>query len=187
MIKIKLINENKIINEVSKEAYEQITPDMRIVMTDSDNLEAREYEQQVGRKPNGLWYGMGTSWINWVKMEMPDWEKKHAYELVINERYRESGLFMKITTLDHLYEFQHFYKANHPINKASDKVYLIDWEQVANNGYFGIEIAPFRREAAMRMPWYYGWDVPSGCIWKTKIIDDLRPLGGQQNLSNQKI
>lgn len=186
MIKIKLINENKIINEISKEAYKQITPYMRIVMTDNEKLEWRKYDQKPGPKPNGLWYGMGTSWINWVKMEMPEWEKKNAYELKILQRFFDTGLILRITDYDQLVAFQEEYKADHMMNKITDQTYMIDWPRVKNN-YAGIEIAPYIGEAGMDMMWYYGWDVASGCIWRTDIIDEMIPLGGPTSPPNKKI
>ena len=42
-------------------------------------------KQKNGFKPIGLWYGIGTSWIDWVISNMPDWECENIFEIKLDE------------------------------------------------------------------------------------------------------
>lgn len=113
-------------------------------------------EQEVTFKPNGLWYGIGSSWISWVRNEMPEWETEDAYALELDK----SNMIV-ITNYEELLQFNEVFK--------SGAHNVIDWPRVAAE-YDGIEIAPYIHEARSGLFWYYTWDVASGCIWSPNVI-----------------
>lgn len=114
-----------------------------------------------GLKPNGLWYSIDESWMEWVKTEMPDWmpKYKYAYEVLLDES--------KILILGYndILPFTREYSHNSPTRGC------IDWTRVARN-YDGIEIPEYHWEfrLAPETFWYYGWDCASGCVWNSRAV-----------------
>lgn len=165
----------RVVNEVSKEVYDLVNTkyaNSRIIMSPEEKIRfKRTIKQKKGYKPNGLWYGIGPSWINWVRSEMPDWETEHVFRLSIDESKMKI-----IRNYQQLVEFEKEYSL--PIDGWDDyngRYLYIDWERVARD-YGGIEIAPYLYEARYKHMWYYGWDVASGCIWGTGVVKRLKRL-----------
>ena len=104
---------------VTDQQYNQIGEKDRIFLTESKTFNSNFNISQIkGRnKPKGLWYGLGTSWIDWVRDEMPEWEY--------------NGI--EIFDIDLVYSYN-------------------------------------------EIPWIYGWDVPSGCIWDSSAIVDYKKI-----------
>jgi hypothetical protein len=117
--------------------------------------------QEITFKPNGLWYGIGSSWIDWVRREMPEWEKEDAYLLELDK----SNMIV-ISNYEELLNFHKEFKSENG---------YIDWSVVASK-YDGIEIAPHIREARWKINWYSTWDVASGCIWTSNVIKSSKLL-----------
>lgn len=119
-------------------------------------------------KPTGFWYSMGTEWLKWVQLEMPDWEKQYLYDLRLDE-----NKILKITNLDELKQFNKTYKSEH---KTFDRYYSINWDLVADK-YFGIEFQNYRAIKSEYDDWYDLWfhmiDVSSGCIWNNEAVKSL--------------
>jgi hypothetical protein len=163
---------NKIMTEVSSDVYNLVRSDYsdsRIIMSKDDEIRFTSISsdrQEVRTKPKGLWYGIGTSWINWVRSEMPEWEVENIFSIDINE----SGIKI-IRGYDELLEFDNEYGVNESFYRA------IDWGRVSMD-YDGIEIAPYINKARLdrKVSWYYGWDVASGCIWGDGIIRGIKRL-----------
>ncbi len=159
---------NSDINEVSEEGYQLILDkysESRLIMTEDTTINFREFNnQKIGNKPKGLWYGIGVSWIYWVRNEMPDWEYDNIFKIDLNE----SNMLM-IDTLEKLHSFhEEFGVKTHVFTQ-------IDWEKVSNS-YGGIEISPYMWEARMKLDWYYGWDVASGCVWNKNVIQNIEKI-----------
>ena len=60
----------------------------KVIMTDADSIKFKSKiytEKYVHNKPEGLWYGMGDSWIDWVRHEMPAWESNNLFKLDLDE------------------------------------------------------------------------------------------------------
>jgi hypothetical protein len=155
------------INEVSDDIYSKLTKEYsnkRIIMSSDNNINFidKTNKQSQGLKPVGLWYGIGTSWIDWVKSEMPDWEVENIFELHIND-----SNIIKIRNMEEILEFDQKYSINHDYFKT------INWIDVAKD-YSGIEIAPYIWKARLKISWYYTWDVASGCIWGKNGIDSIK-------------
>jgi hypothetical protein len=163
-----LLREN-LLNEVSDDIYELIRskyPDARITMEPRASLNGNKIiyspvnqPSKPMAKPFGLWYAIGTEWIDWVKNNMPEWERDHAFVLDVDE-----SRLLKINTYHDLQSFD---------EEFGIEGYYIDWEKVSKR-YGGIEIAPYIYNARYEMLWYYGWDVASGCIWGSNMIKNSK-------------
>ena len=165
------IQENtKNLHEVSEETYSKITPNMRVHMTSHPEPKIPSGQQRVGFKPVGLWYGLGTEWIDWVREEMPEWESENVFEIKIDES-RILKIDSEAGIRDLTREFGLSYRS------PSGGVYDIDWPRIAKL-YSGIEISPYQR--GMRYDkvasWYYTWDIASGCIWGNDVIKKMQKI-----------
>jgi len=58
----------------------------------------------------------------------------------------------------------------------------VSWEQVAKDGYQGVEITPYQWELRLdsRVNWYYSWDCASGCAWDPQAIESLQLVESQE-------
>lgn len=127
------------------------------------------YQQKLGYKPSGLWYGINWEWEEWCKSEMPQWLHKNHFSLEIDTT--------KILILDSVKKIEDFHKeyGELPDWMKKDKLKIIknheyiNWEKVAEK-YSGIEISPYQYSLRFKLMWYYGWDIASGCIWSLDCI-----------------
>ncbi len=113
-------------------------------------------------KPEGLWYSIGSSWIDWCLGEQFEGIGKYIYE--INLSKKANVLFLD--TEDKVFKFSDKYKkVEFPYSKYNST--HIDWKRVRND-YDGIEVNPYFYSLrwSHNLIWYYGWDIPSGCVWK---------------------
>lgn len=165
-------NNAKPVHEVSNELYDRILNQHindRLIMSIDSNLNFKSIsidEQEIGSKPRGLWYGIGPSWINWVRSQMPEWELNNVFKIDI-----DIDKILKISNSDELLAF------NKEYGTTSQFYNVIDWSRVASE-YGGIEISPYNHKLRMSREvfWYYGWDVASGCIWDDGVINDIIKL-----------
>lgn len=171
-----------LVNEFSEEEFRMLKSqyaDARIILSHDETIEFRSSEgsQRTTYKPKGLWYGFGDSWLEWVRSEMPDWEKgyRHIFMLEINQ-----GAVLSMSTMEELLSFTEKYspsmnKMAKPANHFEQN--LIDWDMVSKD-YAGIEINPYIYEARMDEDtnWYYPWDVASGCIWDKSAIKTVKKI-----------
>jgi len=181
--KIKEIIQEIYLNEFTDDEYATIESqysDKRIILSHENEIDfyPRDEHQRITYKPKGLWYGFGTSWLEWVRSEMPDWEKdyKSIFLLEINE-----SSVLKLSSKEELIEFTKNYSPSHnsigPSSTSYSERNLIDWSMVANK-YAGIEINPYIYSARMDefTNWYYPWDVASGCIWRKSGIKSINKI-----------
>tara|TARA_Y100000310_G_C20212904_1_gene592166 strand:+ start:27 stop:581 length:555 start_codon:yes stop_codon:yes gene_type:complete len=134
------------------------------------------FSQQVGRKPNGLWYEcQGSSDMGWKTFCDTGLSTKYSkrydstYNVVLDDYY-----ILFIPDIHYFDKFTKMYGIPHPVFPRDPEENLINWPKVAEH-YSGIEICPYiadRREVT----WYYGWDVASGCIWSQQGIKELRKV-----------
>lgn len=171
-----IINEINL-NEFTDEEFQILDSqysNKRIILSNENEIifKPKDQKQEPTYKPSGLWYGFGASWLDWVRSEMPEWEKDYSkiFVIEINE-----GSVLKMSTFEELLEFTNKYSPskNIPIFKMN----LIDWSEVAKD-YSGIEINPYIFRARMneKTNWYYTWDVASGCIWDRNAIKSITEL-----------
>jgi hypothetical protein len=165
-------NQAKPMHEISNELYDAIknvhTND-RIIMSSNSELTFNQVpieKQSQGAKPRGLWYGVGPSWIDWVRSEMPDWEVDNIFKIDI-----DVDKILKITNSEELLAFNKNYGVK------TQYYNVIDWAKVASD-YGGIEISPYNYKLRMEREvfWYYGWDVASGCVWNEGVITGVIKL-----------
>ena len=168
-------------NVLPDEVYNKIKlkPDSRIVTSNDEELKFKYYvfedhvpssAQKTGHKPNGIWYGIGTQWIDYVRLSMPNWEKKNAFEIELN---KQNILF--ITNDDELWEFNNKWGVKTQDGSFVKYKTYIDWKGVSEQ-YDGIEISPFSDDGRSDYWWYYPWDVASGCIWKMSAFKKITKL-----------
>ena len=171
-----------IMGEVSDEIHNKILSvhsNDRIIITKHDSIDFKPTpNQEISFKPKGLWYGIGDSWIRWVKSEMPDWDDDNVFKIDIDE-----NKILRITNYEELVAFEEKYNAMRPEDRTvrnysammAMRYRSIDWGMVAKD-YAGIEIAPYIHKARYTHMWYYGWDVASGCIWGDGVITNITKL-----------
>jgi len=173
---IKRLLREGLLDEVSDELYAKIKSDYhndRLIISKEEDIKFdfnRVGEQEIRMKPKGLWYGIGDSWLRWIKDEMPDWEHDNVYQLDINE-----SKIKIIRNFNELVAFDKIYGVENESRMFFDNGRMIDWAKVAKD-FDGIEIAPYIYEARFEYNWYYGWDVASGCIWSSDVIKDIKKL-----------
>jgi len=122
-------------------------------------------QSEVGPKPRGLWYACDNDWLQWLIYEMPHWIGNYVYSFDIN-----MSNVLQLSSLSDLKNFQ---------SKYGSRGY-IDWREVAMD-FSGIEICPYIYEGRYDIPWYYGWDVASGCIWDSSAFNSLKIIAEKVN------
>lgn len=129
----------------------------------------RKYEQlKHDHKPRGLWYSLGTDWVEWCEGNMEDWVRPYYVEIEIDE-----SKMLIIDSAEKIIELTPLYQV--PIYPGAS-IYNWDWEKLKKD-YAGIEIRNYyalkwgqdRREL-WKVMWLMGWDVDSGCIWDLSIV-----------------
>jgi len=138
-------------------------PVSRVVLTDKEKIEnaniiQTEKSPQINPKPKGLWYSLGNEWANLLKFDPLNWAKTYNNVFLLEIDLK------KILKIDS-YEMLIVFDRNH-----SDGNMYVDWGKLQKMGYSGVEIIPYQGEARYNIPWYYGWDIASGCIWDTSCI-----------------
>jgi hypothetical protein len=63
---------------IHKTVYSQIGETDRIIMSAEPTITPRNVDQSklAKWKPQGLWYAIGTEWIDWTRDNMPEWEDR---------------------------------------------------------------------------------------------------------------
>lgn len=183
---IKSLLREGLLDEVSQDVYDLVKTkyaNSRIIMSHEEEINYRPTpigKQSVAYKPKGLWYGIGTEWIDFARdadslsadneflVGARKWETEHVFLLDINESRMKI-----IRTADELKEFDKQYGEY----KSDFYERLINWVKVAND-YDGIEIAPYISSMRMdrEVTFYYPWDIASGCIWGNGVVRGLKRL-----------
>ena len=140
----------------------------------------RQYEQEVGNKPKGLWFSPHDVPDNWRLYCEENWEEGLApemYEVVFNTGEQQPR-FLYITSPQELIAFNDKYKCN--VAPGSEKIPFfwenqIDWPTVCK-AYDGLVIVPYIHELRLAMSWYYGFDCACGVIWNAACIQELKHI-----------
>lgn len=108
-------------------------------------------------KPCGLWYSVGPAWLDWIREEMPGWERERHYRITLDR-----SRLLVLRTVEEAEAFTREYSADSDMDIA--------WHRVAAK-WGGIEIAPYHRRLSTRgICWYNCWDVASGAVWDDSVI-----------------
>jgi hypothetical protein len=174
-------------SEIAAKVKLMIKPTDRIIMAKRSlnklNFPVRQRPGQyaLSPKPAGLWYAVGSEWIDWCQSEMPEWVGDKYYRIEVTDKV------LKVDTLEKLRKFEENFgeveapykfdtTIDHPmVINSQRRETMINWERVARQ-YAGIEIAPYRREFIQQYSWYSPWDVASGCIWDKSGIKSLKRI-----------
>lgn len=175
-------------------SYEQI------ITLRSRNQEREEGMHYIPLKPQGIWYGFDTSWIDWGRSHDYDdrrrffeGERLHAINLSDNNTcnlHRSDPT--KVLVLSSLEECRAFHRRYHTTfnellglpayrNIYDDQQY-INWSRVAKD-YAGIEIPHIDTDYRFDIVNSNGsasftniWNVPSGCIWNVDVITSFTEI-----------
>tara|TARA_Y100000310_G_C20484886_1_gene716421 strand:+ start:337 stop:957 length:621 start_codon:yes stop_codon:yes gene_type:complete len=140
----------------------------KITLTDSPLDLKSNYEQSGTMKPNGIWYGCGTTWLKFIDREMSGWTP--VFGTQIWSLKIDMSNVKELTTTKEIDRFSMHYKDAEKYYRMHDV--HVDWS-LAEHHFDGIECCPYPVgdwEFKMKYMWYYGIDIASGCIWNTKAI-----------------
>jgi hypothetical protein len=164
---------NRITKKGAQKIRKIISDIDRVVLSPEPITDIRTVSQKPGRKPKGLWYGLGDEWLSFTEYNMKRLLKKYNYVYTV----QPSQNVLYISDLEELIEFTKRYGADYDAF-SDQKCPGIGWKAVSKD-YDGIEIIPFIYGAG-DLPagedcvfWYYGWDVASGCIWNPNGVSSL--------------
>jgi hypothetical protein len=138
-----------------------------------------KFTNKTAQKPSGIWYACSKSWFNWIiKQDIPEWFHKYIHKISLNK-----GVLTNINNKDpnklliikNTKDFDLFNKAYGVLlptymRSKGYHNYYINWKKVSMD-FAGIEICPYLINRK-KYSWYLTWDVASGCIWNTSIIND---------------
>lgn len=160
--------------KISPETIKKINSRDRIVLGTKDNIDLnfKVPPSKIGYKPTGLWYGFGTSWIDFIRQEIPDRETEHVFKIEVE--YNSEDMI----TIDNDKTFLWFSKRfKDPENEGRFGNHKINWPEVTKK-YKGIEFPiyfnKYRRD--LEHDWYYPWDIASGCIWDLSAVKKVVKL-----------
>lgn len=138
-------------------------------------------------KPLGLWYSLKWYWIENLNIGMRyfeiDYKKndekiydigndEYLYKVeLIDDVYTDLNTksLNKVLRLEKYKDFLKFYDIYKYVNIDND-LEQINWKKVYVH-YGGIELSTIHlKKVFATMKWWWGWDVPSGCIWNKDLI-----------------
>lgn len=160
--------------KVTPETIKKINSKDRIVLVTKDNIDLnfKVPPSRIGYKPIGLWYGFGTSWIDFIRREMPERETEHVFKIEVE--YNSTDML----TIDNDNTFLWFSKRyKDPENEDRFGNNKINWPEVTKK-YKGIEFPKYfnKYRNDPEHSWYYPWDVESGCIWDLSAVKKVDKL-----------
>lgn len=123
-------------------------------------LPLASYTQRLGTKPDGLWYGIGDSWVSWVRESCPALAEKNMFPVHL---FPEK--ILRISTEEELQKFSD----EMSVYIAGRKMHDIDWSKVATL-YSGIEISAEAIKFSSTYLWLEDWSTASGCVWDQAAI-----------------
>lgn len=139
------------------------------------------------RKPRGLWVSVDEAWKEWSEMEEFNLDSLQSVQRV---EVKEDNNILWISNEEEFDEFTkaYIYKSleEEDLKRMTEKLDLplleffneqrgLDWARVKED-YSGIIISPMLASKRFQdgvFTWYYGWDVPSGCIWGLNDISSF--------------
>jgi hypothetical protein len=133
--------------------------------------------QKPNHKPNGLWYGINNSWLDWIANEQfrVDYYKKCKRYSIEVDSSKILSLNSKQSISDFTKRFSYIPKDLPPATKDIFQGCFINWNDITNE-YSGIEFNKYFRSIRMQNIWYSTIDVSSGCIWNKEAIKDYKEI-----------
>ncbi len=127
-------------------------------------------KQTASFKPHGLWYAFGGAWYDWCYDNEPEWVRKYAARLDVDES--------RILVVHDIpaFSMKYAWRGHDVAHVLPTHVPLIDWAAVASDGWLGVELPKYQWEHRFKFTWFYAWDVASGCIWDPAALKGWKPL-----------
>lgn len=155
-----------------------------------DSLDERPYIQSDlswQAKPAGLWISIegmpntpnNQTWKEWCEQEDFCVENlKYPYEI----SFKEQANILHLKTPEEIFEFTKKFPLKSRDWDAEWDTYQLDWDEVKSL-YQGIIIAPYQWSCRLSLEscWYYGWDIPSGCLWDLKCIKEFKRIENDES------
>ena len=194
VIQIKKYYLNKLASENEPSSTEEIirsifaiskalSPNQKIIISHKpiEGFVGKKIPQTTGPKPHGLWYSCGNDWIDWnisegyLPLDNHDFfGGKFIYEIEL-----DMNEIRQIKSKGELERFSAHRGAEQRGGRRGPQNYSsIYWDLVAQD-YSGIEICPYISECRYSVPWYYAWDVASGCIWDSNAFKSIKLLASR--------
>lgn len=138
------------------------------------NLETRKYKQAWYR-PNGIWFSVGNSWIDWCvdNQHGNSPEVDYSYELTFNN-YN----ILTISTLEDVKNTHMRYITSKGFDwtrvyEDYDGFVIYNFSEIAKENEKSIyqnEYIKSPIHANIKYSWFYGLDCSCGCIWNLDAI-----------------
>lgn len=133
-------------------------------------------------KPQGFWFAVeypdDTDDFGWYQLctrcEEGIMVRRVRYKYAV-KILKQADILM-IETEDKLHEFVRTYgyhEVRHETHPWSIEDIRIEWLQIYRR-YDGIIIAPYKWNLRESWYWYNEWDVASGCVWNTHMIESIQ-------------
>ncbi len=153
------VNSEHMINLHKNLIHLNIGSDSKIHITQDEIKGKNNYRQPIQDfKPKGLWYGLGFSWLEFVKNQAPEIYGSNK-DFYVYEFNTSKCNILKLSNIDDIIKFTKLYGTGKEI----------DWFEVSKK-YDGIEFNPYINQGR-KFVWYYTVDVASGCIWNGNKIE----------------
>lgn len=154
---------------VHDDAYIEIYPEDRIVNTNSTIIRKIDVTDQldISSKPKGMWYSIGTEWLDYVRDNLPNREEQNVLRVDIDE-----WRMCILKTYQEKKDFENKYGLKSQWGEKNNTIDQIDWTRVGED-YSGIEIINPWGDIGH---WLNPWDISSGCIWKPNAIKSYELL-----------
>lgn len=139
--------------------------------------------QEPGPKPKGLWWAVGDAWIEWCRGERFRTDTlRRTFKLDIDDsKLLVIGRDMSLDEFDREFSYAMDFERRSGISAH----YAINWPKVAET-WSGIEIPVYSWAHRHELMWYYGWDVPSGCIWKQDALRGIERVS-QKSIRRREV
>jgi len=167
---------------------DMIKPDDKIIFSNDEKIDfepiilAEFKSYGTGFKPLGLWYGIGSEWLDHVNRVKMDRKYTTIHKIKTTDKV------LKLNGKDDIIKFTEKYgkiKEEMSVGVLDKSVRKISWYNVAKS-YSGIEIKhpsiyTFKQYTingvdGVYLTWLMGWDISSGCIWFGDGIESIERI-----------
>ena len=142
-------------------------------------------DQQMTRmKPEGLWYGVGEEWVEYLRTnQILQGDHRYLYEVVVDPAH-----VLQVRTVAETIKFvREFGKRERDRWTSGEGTALVDWKRVAQR-HLGVELSPHWGELRSSsitfregLDWYASWDVGSGCVWDPRGFKSLQLIATSED------
>ena len=115
------------------------------------------------------WYGIGTSWLDWIQKNQPDWLAPITYAVILDETN-----ILKVNSKSSI----NLFNKKYVINPEAPKDTAINWNRLYEDGRDILEFNPYLGHIGMSIGahWYDSIDMTSGAIINKRCIKKIIKL-----------